>query len=186
MRILLGFKSKTFDVGFDFEAWNGLLGVSFDYFNRLRTGRFARRTGDLPTVVGASAPRENLDSDRQFGMELELTHRNKIGQVAYNLKGIATVTRQKYLTASEKGPWANSYDRWRNDNLTNRYQGVQFGYTSAGRYTSWNDIWSYPGTRNVTFCRVTTNMKTGMVTVRLTVRTNIRLPLTRLHGCSSV
>ena len=120
------FKSKTFDVGFDFEAWNGLLGVSFDYFNRLRTGRFARRTGDLPTVVGAVS-RENLDSDRQFGMELELTHRNKIGQVAYNLKGIATVTRQKYLTASEKGPWANSYDRWRNDNLTNRYQGVQFG-----------------------------------------------------------
>lgn len=78
-------------------------------------------------------------------MELELTHRNKIGEVGYNLKGIATVTRQKYLTASEKGPWANSYDRWRNDNLTNRYQGVQFGYTSAGRYTSWNDIWNYYG-----------------------------------------
>ena len=53
--------------------------------------------------------RENLDSDRHFGMELELTHRNKIGEVGYNLKGIATVTRQKYLTASEKGPWANSY-----------------------------------------------------------------------------
>ena len=139
------FKSKTFDIGFDFEGWDGLLGVSFDYFNRLRTGRFARRTGALPTVVGATAPRENLDSDRQFGMELELTHRNKIGEVGYNLKGIATVTRQKYLTASEKGPWANSYDRWRNDNLTNRYQGVQFGYTSAGRYTSWNDIWNYYG-----------------------------------------
>ncbi len=139
------FKSKTFDVGFDFEAWEGLLGVSFDYFNRLRTGRFARRTGDLPTVVGADAPRENLDSDRQFGMELELTHRNRIGQLAYNLKGIVTITRQKYLTASEKGPWGNSYDRWRNDNLTDRYQGVQFGYTSAGRYTSWEDIWSYPG-----------------------------------------
>ena len=45
---------------------------------------------------------KNLDSDRQFGMELELTHRNKIGEVGYNLKGIATVTRQKYLTASEK------------------------------------------------------------------------------------
>ena len=115
-------------------------------------------------------------------MELELTHRNKIGQVAYNLKGIATVTRQKYLTASEKGPWANSYDRWRNDNLTNRYQGVQFGYaTPAGMIFG-----AILATRNVTFCRVTTNMKTGMVTVRLTVRTNIRLPLTRLHGCSSV
>lgn len=137
------FKSKTFDIGVDFEAWNGLLGVSFDYFNRHRSGRFARRTGDLPTVVGATAPRENLDSDRQIGLELELSHRNKIGELSYNLKGIATITRQKYLTASEKGPWANSYDRWRNDNLTNRYQGVQFGYTSAGRYESWEDIWSY-------------------------------------------
>ena len=137
------FKSKTFDVGVDFEAWDGMLGISFDYFNRYRTGRFARRTGDLPTVVGATAPRENLDSDRQIGLELELSHRNRIGDVTYSLKGIATVTRQKYLTASEKGPWANSYDRWRNDNLTHRYQGVQFGYTSAGRYTSWEDIWSY-------------------------------------------
>lgn len=137
------FKSKTFNVGVDFTAWNGLLGVSFDYFNRLRTGRFARRTGSLPTVVGASAPRENLDSDRQFGMELELTHRNRIGDWTYSLKGIATVTRNKYLTASEKGPWSNSYDRWRNDNLTNRYQGVQFGYESAGRFQNWNDIWTY-------------------------------------------
>jgi len=137
------FKSKTFDIGVDFTAWEGLLGISFDYFNRYRTGRFARRTGSLPTVVGATAPRENLDSDRQIGLELELTHRNKIGDFSYNLKGIATITRQKYLTASEKGPWGNSYDRWRNDNLTNRYQGVQFGYTSAGRYGSWEDIWNY-------------------------------------------
>lgn len=138
------FKSKTLDVGFDFEAWNGMLGVSFDYFNRHRSGLFARRSGILPTIVGATAPRENQDSDRQFGMELELSHRNKIGEVSYNLKGIATITRNEHLTASEKGPWANSYDRWRNDNLTHRYQGVQFGYTSAGRYTSWNDIWNYP------------------------------------------
>jgi len=137
------FKSKTFDIGVDFTAWEGLLGISFDYFNRYRTGRFARRTGSLPTVVGATAPRENLDSDRQIGLELELTHRNKIGDLSYNLKGIATITRQKYLTASEKGPWGNSYDRWRHDNLTNRYQGVQFGYTSAGRYNNWEDIWNY-------------------------------------------
>lgn len=137
------FKSKTFDIGMDFTAWEGLLGISLDYFNRYRTGRFARRTGALPTVVGATAPRENLDSDRQIGLELELTHRNKIGDLSYDLKGIATITRQKYLTASEKGPWGNSYDRWRNDNLTNRYQGAQFGYTSAGRYNSWEDIWAY-------------------------------------------
>ena len=105
---------------------------------------FARRKGDLPTVVGAEAPNENLDSDRHFGIDLELSHRNKINDFSYRVKAISTITRQKHMIASEKGPWGNSYDRWRNDNLTNRYQGVQFGYTSAGRYQNWKDIWSYP------------------------------------------
>jgi TonB-linked SusC/RagA family outer membrane protein len=138
------FTARTLDIGVDFEAWNGLFGFSFDYFDRRREGRFARNTGDLPTVIGATAPRENLDSDRHFGIDLELSHRNKIGDVSYKVKAIGTITRNMYLTASEKGPWGNSYDQWRNDNLTNRYQGVQFGYTGAGRYTSWQDIWSYP------------------------------------------
>ncbi len=44
----------------------------------------------------------------------------------------------------DKGPWGNSYDQWRNDNLNNRYQGVQFGFEAAGRFENWNDIWSYP------------------------------------------
>ncbi|MDR0414316.1 MAG: TonB-dependent receptor [Prevotellaceae bacterium] len=137
------FTSRTLDVGVDFEAWNGLFGLAFDYFDRRREGRFARNTGDLPTVVGATAPRENLDSDRHFGIDVELSHKNKVGDVIYKVKAIGTITRNMYLIASEKGPWGNSYDRWRNDNLTNRYQGVQFGYEGAGRFTSWQDIWSY-------------------------------------------
>jgi len=138
------YESRTLDIGIDFEGWNGLFGFSFDYFDRRRKGMFARRTGDLPTVVGAQAANENLDSDRHFGMDLELTHRNKINDFSYKVKAIGTITRQKHMIASEKGPWGNSYDRWRNDNLTNRYQGVQFGYESAGRYENWNDIWTYP------------------------------------------
>jgi TonB-linked SusC/RagA family outer membrane protein len=138
------YTAHTLDIGVDFEAWNGLFGFSFDYFDRRREGRFAHNTGGLPTAVGATAPRENLDSDRHFGIDLELSHKNKIGDFIYKVKAIGTITRNKYLHASEKGPWANSYDQWRNDNLNNRYQGVQFGYTGAGRYTSWEDIWSYP------------------------------------------
>ncbi|MDR0729285.1 MAG: TonB-dependent receptor [Prevotellaceae bacterium] len=134
---------RTLDIGIDFEAWNGLFGFSIDYFNRLREGRFARRTGDLPTVVGATAPRENLNSDRQFGIDLELSHRHNIGDFQYRVKGIATITRQKYLTAVQNGPYANSYRKWRDDNLNNRYQGVQFGYEGNGRFTDWNDIRTY-------------------------------------------
>jgi TonB-linked SusC/RagA family outer membrane protein len=138
------FTSHTFDVGANFEGWNGLFGFSFDYFDRRREGLFARRTGDLPTVVGATAPQENLNSDRHFGIDLELTHRNKIGDFKYNVKAIGTITRNKHLTYVENGPYGNSYNKWKDDSMNNRYQGVQFGYESAGRYTNWNDIWSYP------------------------------------------
>lgn len=136
-------EAHMFDVGVDFSGWDGRFGFSFDYFDRRRTGLFERRTGDIPTVVGTDAPRENVNSDRQYGMDLELTHRNKIGQVSYNVKAIGTVTRREWLTAVQNGPYANSYDRWRHDNLNDRYQGIQFGYESAGRYENWEDIWSY-------------------------------------------
>jgi TonB-linked SusC/RagA family outer membrane protein len=138
------YESHTFDIGADFEGWDGLFGFSFDYFDRRRKGGFARRLGEFPTVIGATAPLENLNSDRHFGMDLELTHRNKIGDFAYKVKAIGTITRKKNLIAVENGPYGNSYDRWRHDNLTNRYQGVQFGYESAGRYQNWTDIRSYP------------------------------------------
>jgi TonB-linked SusC/RagA family outer membrane protein len=138
------FTSKMLDIGMDFEAWNGLFAFTFDYFNRNRTGLYVNSQGELPTVVGAIAPRQNLNSDRSVGLDLEISHRNVIGDLKYKVKGIATVTRQKYLVGKDKGPWGNSYDAWRNDNLNNRYQGVQFGYEGAGRYTSWDDIYTYP------------------------------------------
>lgn len=137
-------QGTTFDAGVDFAAWNGLFGFTVDYFDRRRSGLFANRNGDVPTIVGTGAPRENANTDRQFGIDLELTHRHTIGPVTYRVKAIGTITRNMYGTAVQNGPYGNSYDKWRNDNLNNRYQGVQFGYESAGRYTSWEDIWSYP------------------------------------------
>lgn len=136
-------RSRTFNVGADFEAWNGLLGVTFDYFERYRTGLFAQNTNSLPTVVGAEPPLENLESDRNVGLELQLRHRNRVGDFSYDLTGMMTVTRRIYGTCVTSGNYGNSYDRWRHDLMNNRYQGIQFGYEGDGRFTSWEDIWSY-------------------------------------------
>lgn len=143
-RDLTWWRAKTFNVGVDFQGWNGLFGFSLDYFDRRRTELPANANGEIPTVVGTGSPLINANSDQQFGLDLELNHRNRIGELSYGVKAIATITRNKYLTAVEKGPWGNSYDRWRNDNLNNRYQGVQFGYESDGRYMSWEEIWDFP------------------------------------------
>ncbi len=138
------YKAKTFDVGVDFDFGNGLFGFSFDYFSRKLTGLYEYRNSVFPTVIGANPPRENANSSRNFGMELELRHRYHIGKdINYNVKGMVTITRQKYLTAVQNGPYSNAYDQWRHDNLNNRYQGVQFGYEGAGRFQNWDDIWNY-------------------------------------------
>ena len=137
------YKAKTLNVGVDFDTNNKLFGFSLDYFSRKMTGLYEYRTSEFPTVIGANPPRENANSSRNFGMELELRHHNRIGRdFVYNVKGIVTITRQKYLTAIQNGPYANAYDQWRNDHLNNRYQGVQFGYEGNGRYQNWDEIWN--------------------------------------------
>ena len=137
------YKAKTFNIGVDFDTNNKLFGFSLDYFSRKMTGLYVYRNSEFPTVIGANPPRENANSSRNFGMELELRHHNRIGRdFVYNVKGIVTITRQKYLTAIQNGPYANAYDQWRHDNLNNRYQGVQFGYEGNGRYQNWDEIWN--------------------------------------------
>jgi len=137
------YTNKTFDVGIDFEAWKGLFGFSFDFFRRERSGLLARNTSDQPTVVGATAPLENINSDSHIGLELELSHRHRVGDFNYNIKGIFSITRNKYLHYAQATKYANSYDNWRNNSMNNRYQGIIWGYEVVGQYQDWEDIWSY-------------------------------------------
>ena len=103
----------------DADLWNGLLGVSFDLFQRDRDGLMANRIVAVPGTFGASMPKENLESDRTRGFELELRHHNRIGEVGYSVTGNMAITRSMWRY-KERTPSGNSYDNWRN-NLTDRY-----------------------------------------------------------------
>ncbi|MEL7587295.1 MAG: TonB-dependent receptor [Prolixibacteraceae bacterium] len=139
---LTWFTARTFDVGLDFEGWDGLMGLTFDYFSRKREGLLEQRSGGIPTVVGAELPEENLNSDRTYGFDLELSHRNQIRDLRYNLKGIFSLTRVKHLYV-ERDAIGSSWSNWK-DNQNNRLQGVHWGLEGDGRYESWEEIWSSP------------------------------------------
>lgn len=130
--------AKTMNIGVDGEAWNGLLGASFDFFTRKRTGLLATRQLSLATEVGATLPQENLNGDMTHGFEVELSHRNRIGDVGYNLKGLFSFARTKN-TYEERARAGNSYLNWRNNN-NDRYVNVHWGRAADGRYTSYADI----------------------------------------------
>lgn len=136
------YEAKTADIGIDFSAWNGLLGGTVDYFNRHRTGLLVTRALSLPGVVGAALPQENLNSDRASGFEVELTHRNTIGSLEYNLRGMVTYTRIRMLH-DERSRAGNSYENWRNNNA-NRNQNFHVGYGADGRFASYDEIANSP------------------------------------------
>ena len=139
---------KTLNVGIDADFWNGLLGVTFELFRRDRDGLLADRLVSMPGTFGAKMPQENLNSDRTQGLELELRHRNKIGDFSYNVSGQVSLTRSQ-TRYYETNPAGNSYDYWRNRNL-NRYNDIWFGWGAAGRYESYeqiaNSVYSNSGT----------------------------------------
>ena len=139
---LTWFELETINAGFDAEAWNGLLGVTAEYFQRTRTGELATRASSLPGIVGASLPQENLNSSQIRGFEIELYHRNSIGEFKYQIKGNASYTKHKNLYR-ERAKDGNSYTNWRN-NTNDRYSGIWWGYGSNGRITDWNQIYYNP------------------------------------------
>ena len=136
------YKAKTFNIGIDATAWEGLLGATIEYFNRDRTGLLTTRLGSLPGIVGANLPQENLNSDQNRGFEIELSHVNRIRDFRYQIKGNISYTRTKtkYFEMAKLG---NSYLNWRNG-VNDRYNNIWWGYSGDGRITNWDDIYYNP------------------------------------------
>jgi len=136
--LITWYTSHTVNIGLDLDAWDDLIGISVDVFNRDREGLLTTRVLSLPTVVGASLPEENLNEDRTRGIEVEVTHTNRINDFLYNISGQVSYTRtqNRYVERAEAG---NSYLNWRNNNQ-NRYHGIWWGQATDGRWESYEEI----------------------------------------------
>jgi len=150
---LTWYTAKMLDAGVDFEAWNGLLGVTFDWFRRDRDGIPGSLLQSLSDVVGAGLPQQNLNSDRTFGFDFSVSHRNHIGKFNYELGGTFGYTRtmNRTLVAARAG---NSYLNWiqkssaaNQGNVVtgaNRYNNAYFGYGSDGQFGNYQAIENSP------------------------------------------
>ncbi|GBU07720.1 SusC/RagA family TonB-linked outer membrane protein [Bacteroidales bacterium] len=139
---LTWYESTTANIGFEFSALNGLISAEFDYFERRRDGLLANRLLTLPTTFGQSLPQENLNSDKTRGFEIVVGHRNKIGDVTYDIKANFTTTREfnRYV---ERSMSTNMYDNWRN-NTNDRYKKMSWGKRAVGQFQSYEEILNSP------------------------------------------
>ena len=142
---LTWYTATTSNLGLDLNLWNQKLGGTFEVFRRHREGLLATSSVVLPGTVGASMPQENIESDITFGYELQLSHRNRVGEVNYFVSGVMSAAKNRwdYHLDSTAG---NSMENWRRGDVSGRNKDIWFSIKEAGRFTSYDQIQNYPVT----------------------------------------
>ncbi|PRY52572.1 TonB-linked SusC/RagA family outer membrane protein [Arcticibacter pallidicorallinus] len=87
--------TKMLDLGLDLDIKNGLLGLTFDWFDKTTYDILAMQP--IPASLGLTAPTLNDGRMRNRGIELGLTHQNRIGEVSYGVNGLISTARNQVL-----------------------------------------------------------------------------------------
>jgi len=128
--------TKTANLGLDLELWRGELGITADIFQKNRDGLLATRASAVPSTFGATFPQENLNSDKVKGFELEVSHKNKIGNFNYSVSANVTYSRS-YLLHVETSPPPTTWSIWKGSYGNGRITGNgTWLYTIDGTYTN--------------------------------------------------
>jgi TonB-linked SusC/RagA family outer membrane protein len=140
-------KSRIINVGVDLTVVRNL-DVTIEWYERRLTGILANRVATAPNTFGASFPQENLNSERNLGLELAINYRGTIGEdFKYTVGGNISYTRFEWLHR-ERGKFNSQWDRWKEvnnfDQNSNRFRGGGWLYDWDGRYTSLADYETAP------------------------------------------
>jgi TonB-linked SusC/RagA family outer membrane protein len=131
-------RTYTSNVGIDMTLFNNRLSIGLAYFNRTRTGIAANRGVTLPALVGFQPGNENINTDKNRGVDGDIAWRDRIGEVSYSVNGSFTYGRS--ITGFRYNQrFTSDYDRFRN-NPTDRLNGGGFQYTTIGQFQSWEQI----------------------------------------------
>ena len=144
---------KMSNVGLDGTFWDGLLGFELEYYYRLRENILAQPTEQVPSTFGASLPRTNLNKRDNRGIEITLTHTNKIGDFSYDFSPMFAWTRGKYVdldedvlpTTGDLDPETLEFNKLWNARYVNEGQWDDrfWGYVSDGFFMNQEQIDNY-------------------------------------------
>ncbi len=130
-------KVETLDLGFDASFFNNRLKTTFDWY--LRTTKDMLQAGvEMPGVIGADAPMQNIANMQTKGWELSLTWRDKIGDWSYNI-GANIYDHKSKITKfiNTKGTlaFANGSGGTLNTYYVGQELGEIWGFVTDGFYT---------------------------------------------------
>ncbi|MDR0412481.1 MAG: TonB-dependent receptor [Dysgonamonadaceae bacterium] len=138
-------KTNVFNAGLDFVFLNGRLAAEMDYYDRLTTGMIQQSQMSIHLTGAYEAPRTNVGTLRNRGLEGNFTWRDRIGK-DFNYSANFNIS----YNASRLEKWAEFLDKG------NVYVGMPYqflyGYRDNGILQSFADAynttfqgWAYPG-----------------------------------------
>ena len=147
----------TYNFGVDAQLFDGLLGVELDIFYRDQKGIFATPLEKFPSTFGATLPQTNQNSTSNRGFDLVLTHKNKIGELSYDVAFSMGFARERY----EYFPVDRDISAYAKDDtelndpafiqrfnliqlLNGNWRNRNIGYKTAGIFMSQDEIDAYP------------------------------------------
>lgn len=139
-------KCDNYNIGFDANLWENMLGIEFDVFYKYQYDLLTRSTGSYPPSMGGYFfDAANLNKNDYKGFDLTLTHHNKVGDLSYGAKLIWSYAYGRYLYVAADSPNAPDYQR-----LTGKQIGAKKGFIANGLYQSQAEIDNAPYPENVT------------------------------------
>lgn len=127
---------RTLNFGVDFSLLRGRLNTSFDWFQR-NTLNMLAPGADLPAILGATAPLQNVADLKSKGWEWELSWKDKIKAVSYSI-GFNLSDSRAYITRY-KNPAGLLIINSATGQLDNYYEGEEigeiWGYFTQGYFT---------------------------------------------------
>lgn len=132
-------RTRSFNVGLDASLWRGLLGIELDLFYTHTYDMLTYMGGKYPPSMGGYYPvYENFGEQDSRGMELVLTHNNKIGEgvnaLHYNVALNLTYAYSRWIKYTDKAD-TPSYQCYAGQEL-----GAMLGWVADGLYQSEEEI----------------------------------------------
>lgn len=125
-------KVNNYNIGLDFEAWKGLLGLEFDVFYKHEYDILSSVTGSYAPSRGGYYYSYGNDNERDYrGFDFTLRHNNYIGSFNYGAKLVMSYAYRRWLYYA--GDSDNTPDYLK---LTGKEVGSQVGFIADGLFAS--------------------------------------------------
>jgi len=129
-------KAITYNMGVEFMAWKGLLGVELDVFYKYQYDLLGSVGGSYPPSMGGYFfSTDNVNKIDYRGFDFTITHHNKIGDFRYGVKWIGTLAYRRWLYYAGDSENTPDYRK-----LTGKEVGSQLGFIAEGIFQSQEEI----------------------------------------------